>query len=192
MKRNDTIRVWDPLVRIFHWSLVAVFFTAYLTEGEPEWLHTWAGYIALMLLGVRILWGFIGTRHARFSDFVYAPSTTLRYLVDELVGRARRYLGHNPAGGLMALALILLVVATGLSGMVLYAADEGAGPLAGLIPVTEAWEEGAEEVHEVLANLTLGMIGLHVVGVIFSSLRHRENLVASMLHGFKRLGDERH
>mgnify|MGYP000966308199 CR=1 FL=1 len=109
-----TVRVWDPFVRIAHWSLVILFAVSYLSEGEPEWLHTWSGYIIAGLVVLRILWGFVGSQHARFSDFVTGPFNALRYLVDMLRGTSPRYLGHSPAGGAMTIALILaLLVTTG-------------------------------------------------------------------------------
>ncbi len=181
------VRVWDPLVRVFHWSLVASFTTAFLVEDDLLGVHVWAGYLVLILIAVRLLWGVIGTRHARFSDFVRGPAQVLAYLRDALRFRARRYLGHNPAGGAMVVALLVLVSATGLSGMALYGTQELSGPLAPLmggLPVF--WAEAMEETHEVLANLTLVFILAHVAGVLFSSLSHRENLVASMFTGFKR------
>lgn len=184
------IRVWDPLVRIFHWSLVAAFATAYITEGEPQWLHSLAGYLIVALLAVRIVWGFVGSEHARFRDFVYSPRTVWRYLKDELAGRARRYLGHNPAGGVMILAMLVTLLATAGSGMVLLAAEEGAGPLAGWLVAQAGHEsalaERAEEVHELFANVTVLLVFLHVLGVIVESLRHRENLVRAMITGNKR------
>lgn len=219
MNDQREIRVWDPLVRIFHWTLVAAFFTAYLIEAEGElaWLHTNAGYLIVILLGVRVVWGLVGPRHARFSDFVTGPFTAASYLVAEVAGRARRYLGHNPAGGWMAIALMLSLLATSVTGMALYAAEEGAGPLAGVIAAgpeadgslgaprlmavsdegereegEEAGEEAGEfyeEIHEFLANFTLFLVILHVVGVALGSFRHRENLVASMWHGYKRRPD---
>src|SRR5690554_467637 len=136
MKHRNGIRVWDPLIRLFHWTLVLAFFTAYLTEGEPEWLHVTAGYLIAVLLVARLAWGFVGSQHARFTDFVRSPATVLHYLRDEFTGRARRYLGHNPAGGAMILALLFTLTMTALSGMTLLAAKEGEGPLAGwLVPV---------------------------------------------------------
>ena len=213
MERSNTVKVWDPVVRVFHWTLVAAFAVAYLSEGEPEWLHTNAGYLIVILLGLRLVWGLVGTRHARFSDFVRSPAAAARYLVDELLGRARRYLGHNPAGGWMVIALMVSLLGNTVSGMALYAAEEGAGPLAGVIATASPQAEGPaaparvvavseereyesegeeesgelyEEVHEFFANFTLVLVLLHVAGVILGSFRHRENLVASMWHGHKR------
>lgn len=200
MKHRNGIRVWDPLIRLFHWTLVLAFFTAYLTEGEPEWLHVWAGYLIAGLLAVRLVWGFVGSEHARFTDFVRSPRVVAHYLRDELAGRARRYLGHNPAGGAMILALLFALAVTALSGMTLLAPEEGEGPLAGwLVPAPaeqtmvsgghapeRALAENVEELHEFFANLTLLLVGLHVLGVLVESVRHRENLVRAMITGYKR------
>ncbi|MEY6432219.1 cytochrome b/b6 domain-containing protein [Thioalkalicoccus limnaeus] len=187
----DRIHVWDPLVRLFHWSLVAGFATAYLVEDDWLSLHVWAGYLVLALIAVRLVWGFAGPRHARFSDFVRGPRQIGRYFADTFQGRAPRYLGHNPAGGAMIVLLLTAVAATGITGLALYGAQELAGPLA---PLTRdwpaAWGHNLEEVHEVLANLTLGLILLHLAGVIASSLLHRENLVRAMITGDKRRDPE--
>jgi cytochrome b len=181
------VRVWDLLVRIFHWSLVGGFATAFIVEDDLLGVHVWAGYLVLTLIAVRLVWGVIGTRHARFTDFVRGPRQVLGYIRDALRLKAPRYLGHNPAGGAMVVALLLLVGLTGLSGMALYGAQELSGPLAPLMAGTSAATgEVLEETHEVLANLTLGFIVLHVAGVLFSSLAHRENLVGGMLTGRKR------
>jgi cytochrome b len=184
------VKVWDPLVRVFHWTLVAGFFTAYLTEGEDATLslHTWAGYTVLGLVLVRLAWGFIGTRHARFSDFVYRPGTIKAYVKDVLKLHPRRYLGHNPAGGLMIVILIASLLITTLSGTALYAAEEQAGPLAGWLGgVSHFWAEAFEGVHEFFANFTLFLVAVHVAGVVVESLLHGENLVRAMFTGRKRI-----
>ena len=132
------VKVWDPLVRIFHWSLVIGFFVAYFTEGE-ELLgtHVWAGYAVLGLVILRILWGFIGSQHARFSDFLYAPDVALKYAFDAVCGKAKRYIGHNPAGGLMIILLLLMLLATTVSGLAVYGADQHAGPFKGFFAGTD-------------------------------------------------------
>ncbi len=187
---SEKVRVWDPLVRIFHWSLAAGFATAFIVENDLLGVHVWAGYLVLALIATRLVWGVIGTEHARFGDFVRGPGQVLAYVKDALRFRAPRYLGHNPAGGAMVIALLLSVAATGLTGMALYGAEELSGPLAGLMSGLPASSgEVLEEVHEVLANLTLGLILLHIVGVVFSSLSHRENLIGGMITGWKRRED---
>jgi cytochrome b len=180
--------VWDPLVRLFHWSLVASFAVAYLS-GEGEWLslHAWFGYIIGGLILFRLLWGMVGPRHARFTDFVYTPATTLAYSRDLLRGQARRYLGHNPLGGAMTVALLVMLVLVTITGLLLYGATEAAGPLADLMLNTSHWAaEALEEIHEFFSNLTVLLIALHIGGVLVSSLVHRENLVRSMISGRKR------
>lgn len=183
------VKVWDPLVRVFHWTLVIGFFTAYFTEGEEEtlFLHTWAGYTVAGLVLVRLLWGFIGTRHARFSDFVFRPATIKDYLVGVLKLKPKRYLGHNPAGGAMIVLLLISLTLTTFFGMSLYAVDENAGPLAGWLGgLGETWEDIFKEVHEFFANFTLFLVVVHVAGVIVESLLHRENLARAMVTGRKR------
>lgn len=186
-QRTEQVRVWDPLVRIFHWSLVAAFATAFIVEDDLLGVHVWAGYLVLALIAVRLVWGIVGTRHARFTDFVRGPRQVLDYLRESLRLAAPRHLGHNPLGGAMVVALLALVGLTGLTGMALYGAQELSGPLAGLMSGTSPFVgEALEETHEVLANVTLVFIAAHVAGVLFSSFAHRENLIASMLTGRKR------
>lgn len=214
MNTQSEVRVWDPLVRVIHWTLVVAFATAYLTgEDGPEWLHVWSGYVLVALILVRLVWGFVGSAYARFRDFIYAPSTILSYLVRLPLGKARRYLGHSPAGGAMVVALLLGLAGTTGSGLMLYAVEEGSGPLAPLVSVDgtdfgpvlgiataradeeeneysgggrEDREHFWEEIHEFLANFTLILVFLHIAGVLFSSLAHHENLVRAMFNGRKR------
>lgn len=183
------VKVWDPLVRVFHWTLVIGFFTAYLTEGEEDtlFLHTWAGYSVAGLVLVRVLWGLIGTRHARFRDFVFRPAQIKAYLGDVLRLKPQRYLGHNPAGGAMIVLLLSSLTCTALFGMGLYAVEDNAGPLAAWLGgLGESWEDVFEEVHEFFANFTLLLVGMHVAGVAVESFLHRENLVRAMFTGRKR------
>jgi cytochrome b len=166
-----TVRVWDPFVRIFHWSLVGLFAAAWATSENMTKPHVWIGYAIMALVVARIAWGFAGSRHARFSDFVRGPRAVFAYLRDMLHGRAPRFLGHNPAGGMMILALIAALGFTGLTGWLM------TGPLWG--------DETIEELHEAAAFATLALVGLHVAGVIGSSLAHGENLVRAMITGRK-------
>lgn len=204
---SDTamIRVWDPLIRIGHWVLVAGFATAYLTEGEPQWLHSFAGYAIAVTVAIRILWGFVGPRRARFSDFVTGPGRVLGYLRDLVMGRAERHVGHSPAGGAMTVALLFALALTALSGMANLAVEEVQGPLAGIVSAQSlpGWipesddddhdrgghGEGGEifeEIHEFAANATLILILLHLIGVIWASRTHGENLARAMITGRKR------
>jgi len=210
MTTRNEIKVWDPLVRIFHWSLVAAFTIAYLSEDDWQDTHVLAGYTVAGLVAFRIVWGFIGPQHARFTDFVFSPSRVIGYLKDMVAFRAKRYIGHNPAGGVMVIALLLSLAATTLTGMKLYAVEENAGPFAqiqieNISPISTAvadddgdeYGEGREgkgegddevweELHEFFANFTLLLVFLHIAGVMFSSLEHGENLPRAMVTGKKR------
>ncbi len=179
------IPVWDPAVRLFHWSLAGAFLLAYITEDDWEMLHVNAGYLIGILIVLRLLWGFIGTSHARFTDFVRSPREVMAYLTDAIRFRAARYIGHNPAGGAMILALLTCLSLTVLTGIALYGTTDFAGPLAGVWRGEQA-ADILEEVHEIGANLTLLLVVLHLVGVLFSSLEHGENLIKSMVTGRKK------
>ena len=183
------VRIWDPLLRIFHWSLAIAFAVAFVTEDDLLALHVWAGYAILGLIAFRLVWGFLGPRHAQWSDFVKEPREIASYLRNALRFRAERHLGHNPAGGAMVVALLLALTVTGISGLAVYGAQELSGPLAPLLGgVSEAWAHTLEEVHEVFANLTLLLVALHLAGVALASVQHQENLVKAMITGYKRSG----
>ena len=168
-----SVTVWDPFVRVFHWSLAALFLVAYVTGDEAAQVHVAAGYTIAGLIALRIIWGFVGPRHARFSNFVRPPHHVLTYLREVALFRARRYLGHNPAGGAMIVALLVMLIGTSITGCMM---------------TTDAYwgAKGIEEVHEVFANLTVGLIIFHVLGVLLSSFEHGENLVKAMITGRKR------
>ncbi len=181
------VSVWDPLVRIFHWVLVGAFFTAYITEEDFLTIHSWAGYIILGLLLVRIIWGVIGSKHARFTDFVFSPKNIIQFLKDTFSLKAKRYLGHNPAGGAMVILLMVSLVITTSSGLIIFGIEEAQGPLAPwLSGVSHFWGDLFEELHEFFANLTLFLVFIHVAGVLIESLINGENLIASMFSGKKR------
>lgn len=206
--RPATIKVWDPVVRYGHWLLVLLFGVAWFTEDDLLGLHAWAGYGIATLLVVRTIWGFVGPRHARFADFTFRPRVIGAYVTDLLAFRARRYIGHSPAGGAMVFALLLSLAATAGTGMATYAIRDGKGPLApwlaaagtatsaaaGEVRVESDRRDGKRRkpgrtikgVHEFFANLTLVLIILHVGGVALASLAHRENLPRAMLSGVKR------
>lgn len=171
--RPATVKVWDPFVRIFHWSLVALFAIAFATGDDAERLHIWAGYGVGGLVAMRIVWGFVGPRYARFASFITGPRGVVTYLKQSLRLEAPRHLGHNPAGGAMILALLVMLACITATGFAL---------------TTAAYARSGfmEEFHEVLANLTLALIILHVLGVIAASYAHGENLVVAMVTGRKR------
>jgi len=168
-----TVKVWDPFIRVFHWSLVLLFVVAFLTGDEIEWVHLWAGYAIVVLVALRIIWGFIGSRYARFSDFVKGPRTVLQYLKQSTRLEAPRFVGHNPAGAAMIVALIVMLIGLSVTGV--------------LMTNDAFWgSKTMEEVHEAFANVTLGLVAFHVLGVIVASLEHGENLVKAMITGRKR------
>ena len=177
--------VWDPAVRLFHWTLVASFLVGWISGDEWQGLHVYAGYLVGLLLAFRIAWGFVGPVYARFSNFVRRPSEVRRYLVEAIRLRAPRYLGHNPAGGAMVVALLGALALTVISGFGLYAAADFGGPLAGLVR-GEFAADALEEIHEFGANSVLLLVALHLAGVLFSSLEHGENLVRAMITGRKK------
>jgi cytochrome b len=179
------IKVWDIAVRLFHWSLAAMFVLAYVSGEEWEKVHVIAGYMIGVLIVFRVLWGFIGTRHARFSDFVRSPATVREYLGQMLRFRAPRYVGHNPAGGAMVIALLTALAITVITGIALHGAQDFAGPLAGVLR-GELASDLLEGSHELAANLSVFLILLHVAGVLFSSLEHGENLIRAMITGRKK------
>jgi cytochrome b len=167
-----TVRVWDPLVRIGHWSLALSVLFAWLTRHSPGSWHEWVGYGSLAIVAIRLVWGWSGSQYARFAQFLRGPGPTLAYALAMLRGREPRSLGHNPLGGWMIGALLLMVTLVGASGW-LYTTDRYWGV------------EWVERLHDALANVLFVLVGLHVAGVIYASLRHRENLVAAMIHGRK-------
>lgn len=179
------IKVWDPFVRIFHWSLALFFTVAYLTEDDFETVHFYMGYAISALIGFRLLWGIVGPKYARFSNFITGRDKVVSYLKALLTGNAEHYVGHNPAGGMMVVALLLMLTMTCFFGMTLLALD-GGGALAGTF-VTVLNEDLVEEVHELSANATLLLVFVHIVGVIVSSFLHRENLVRAMITGVKKV-----
>jgi cytochrome b len=208
------ILVWDPLVRLGHWALVAAFAIAYLSAeeeaGGPVPLHVWGGYVVGAIVVLRVLWGFVGPRHARFGDFVRSPIETLVYLRDLLLGRARRYVGHSPAGGAMVIALLVCLGATVTTGVLAYGeqgkglfAENGAMAVGSARPDGDQAEHGTRrprgqsaestigELHNLLANITMVLVVAHIFGVAVASFVHRENLVLAMITGRKRRAHDR-
>lgn len=167
------VRVWDPLVRIFHWGLAAAFLVAWFSHGGYLPVHRLAGYAIAALVLLRVWWGFVGPPHARFTDFVRGPVQLAAYAGLLVRGREPRHLGHNPAGGAMVVVLLALLAALCATGVMLdtpWYRDDGR----------------VKEVHDLLTDAALGCIALHLAGVAYASWRHRENLVGAMISGSKR------
>ena len=204
MQNINRVKVWDVGVRLFHWSSVILFLITYFSGEEESLVHIYSGYGVLGLLLFRVLWGFIGTKHARFNDFIYGPVSTLKYVGSLFTSKPKHYIGHNPIGGWMVVLLMIFLFGASWSGLELYGTD-GYGPLAtkrSFIVETvtaddderehnheneseDEREEYWEEIHEALANTTLLLVFIHIVGVLIASLIHRENLVKSMITGYK-------
>jgi cytochrome b len=165
--------VWDPLVRVFHWTVAlgVIANLSVLRHDKP--VHIIVGYVVLAALAVRLVWGLVGSRHARFADFVPSPRRLLTYLQALRNRREPRYLGHNPAGAAMIVALLLLLAIAGVTGWMM-----GRDAWWGV-----AW---VEQLHETTANLLMLAAAAHILGAIVESLRHRENLPLAMVTGYKR------
>ena len=175
MHHTTTVRVWDRFVRVFHWSLVLAFFGAYLSTESIGWIHKGCGYATLALVAARVVWGFTGSPHARFSAFVPGPRKLLRYLLALVRLREPRHLGHNPAGAVMIVFLLAMVMLISVTGW--------------LMTLDAFWGNGTvEDLHLLAVDATLVAVALHVAANVYSSLRHRENLVRAMVTGDKRSG----
>ena len=170
---SKTVRVWDAWVRSIHWLLVIAILVAYCTpDGLLAW-HKASGYLMLVLVMLRVAWGFVGTRHARFADFVLRPGNLARYVRLLLTGREPRYVGHNPAGAAMILLLLTLLLAIGVTGWLI---------------TLPAWRDDRplQEAHGLLSDVVMLAAAFHVAGVMYASVRHRENLIWAMITGRKR------
>lgn len=167
------VPVWDPLVRVLHWSLVAGVALAWATGEAGRALHEAIGWFVVAVVALRVLWGFVGPPHARFAGFVRGPRAVVGYLLAQVGGVAPRHLGHNPLGGWMIVALLLMLAAVGASGWLM---------------TTDAFfgSEVAEELHEGLVHGLLVLVALHVAGAVLTGRLHGENLVRAMITGRKR------
>lgn len=167
-----TVKVWDVLLRAFHWSFAACFAGAWLTAESERWrdVHVLLGYTMLGLVAFRLLWGIVGPRHARFANFVRGPAAVVRYLRSLLTSAPEHHVGHNPAGAVAILLLLGIALAAIASGWATY---------------NDLGGHWLEEAHEFLAGAMLAVVGVHLAGVALSSWLHRENLVAAMLTGRK-------
>ncbi len=170
---QDKALIWDLPVRVFHWTLATSFAGAYLlADGERlRNIHVMFGYTVLGLVVFRLVWGLTGTRYAQFRSFMYRPREMANYVRGLLRGDRPHYVGHNPAGSLAIWAILILAGLTGLSGYATY---------------NEFGGDALEEVHEFLANAWLMVVGMHIAGVVVSSLLDHENLARAMITGYKR------
>ena len=169
---TTAIRVWDAPTRVFHWLLVLSFAGAYLTSESERWslVHITLGYTLGGLITFRLIWGFVGTRYARFTSFVKGPSEVLQYAKSMATLKPKHFVGHNPLG---AVAIVLLIV----SGIAIV--------VTGYAVFNEIGGEWVAELHEVASHIMLILVGIHIVGVIAASWLHKENLARAMVNGFK-------
>ena len=167
-----SVKVWDWPVRVFHWTLAASVIGAYVTgESEDfERLHHTLGWVAAGLIAFRVVWGLVGTRYARFSEFIRGPAQVWAYIKSLRSGQPQHFVGHNPVG---AVAVILLMALVALS------------VYTGWLALAEDAAEWLEEAHEIAANTLITVVLVHVIGVLWSSRTHGENLLKAMLTGRK-------
>lgn len=166
------VLVWDAPVRVFHWLMVLSFAGAYLTAESERWrlVHVTLGYTMAGLVAFRVLWGFLGTRHARFASFVRGPAAVARYLRGLVGARSEHEAGHNPAGALAIIALLAMTVVVTAAGWATY---------------NDIGGDWLEALHEGAANVMLAIVGVHVAGVLLGSWLHRDNLIGAMVTGRK-------
>jgi cytochrome b len=171
-KVREAIMVWDMPVRVFHWLLVICFAGAWLSSESERWamIHYAFGYTASLLVLIRLVWGLIGTRYARFSQFLKKPKAVLEHFMAMLRGHPHHDVGHNPAGGLVMFALMLLILIIGLSGY---------------LSLKEFLGNFVSEIHEAVSSLVLGLVVVHIVAAVGMSLIERQNLIRSMVTGKK-------
>jgi cytochrome b len=164
------ILVWDIPTRLFHWLFAGSFVVAYLAGDEHALLplHVFAGLLILVLIAFRLVWGLIGSRYARFTSFMFSPLAAMRYAFEMVRGKARHFIGHNPAGSWAIYALLLLGAASSITGL-----------------MTLLSGESFKDIHEVLANAMLVLVIAHIIGVVVGSVLHKEHLAKSMVNGYK-------
>jgi cytochrome b len=168
----ESVRVWDRFVRLFHWGLVGCVLVNYFVLTDGEDLHQWLGYAATALVLARVVWGFVGSAHARFSDFFPTPQRIRADLAAWRSGRVPRHSGHTPLGAVMMLVLMLTVLGLGLTGWL----------------QTTDWfwgDERMQEVHEFLGQALISLAVLHAAAAIVMGRLERTNLVKAMFTGVK-------
>lgn len=170
---RPTVRVWDPVVRIFHWTVVAACTLNLFILEEGKYWHRVTGYVVAAAIAIRIVWGFAGTKHARFGDFLPTPGKVREQVLDIWDGREKRYIGHSPLASVMMLCLMALLAVTALTGW--------------MTTLDAFWgEKWLERLHGTIANSIMVLVFVHACAAVVESLRHRENLVWSMVTGRKK------
>ena len=170
---SGTVKVWDPIVRLFHWTIVSACILNLFILEEGKYWHRQTGYVVAVAIVLRVIWGFIGTRHARFGDFFPTPGKVRAQILGMIEGRERRYIGHNPVASIMMLGLMALLAATALTGW--------------MTTLDAFWgDKWLEEVHCAIANGIMMLAFIHAGAAVIESWRHKENLVWSMVTGRKK------
>lgn len=177
--------IWDVPLRVFHWSLVVLFFTAWITSDGDQWLdlHIFAGYAILGLIIFRLVWGFSGTHFAKFKQFSYSFGEAKDYALNAIKGHPERYIGHNPAGSWAVFVLLVGIAVVVISGFFVFGGEEGHGPVGSM--ASDLWGSLAKNIHNGVATLVLSVVAVHVAGVFFESYHLKEKLVLSMINGRK-------
>jgi cytochrome b len=187
MRSENIIKVWDLPVRFFHWSLVAGFTISYCSAkyhfGD---IHVLVGYGLCVLLLARLGLGFFGSQYARFKSFVFSPAETLEYIRTMVRGNPRHYMGHNPAGALMVFALLFLLALVFSTGLLTLSVIDFEGPLLSFAnKVDDETSYAINHLHELLTNIGIALVAMHLIGVLVGSIQHKENLVRAMVTGNK-------
>lgn len=169
----NRILVWDFPTRVFHWSLATCFTIAYLTAESETYAvaHQMSGYMFAALIAFRLVWGLAGSRYARFTDFLRSPVTIISYMGAYFKGKPSHYTGHNPLGAVAIVLMLVLGIGIGVTGWMNTGGANG---------------EAFEGIHEFFVNAMLIVVVLHILGVIVTSLMHRENLAKAMVTGYKK------
>jgi len=187
MRQTGQLQVWDPLVRIFHWLLVACFLIAYIMEDEMLNLHVLMGSIVLGLIVFRLIWGVVGTEHARFSDFTYSFREIAGHLLSLMCLRSARHTGHTPAGSVMIFFLLVGLLLLTMSGLLLYSLENSIAVLSGITLESLLL---IETMHGLMADVLMFAVIFHVAGVLVETVLQRQNLMLAMITGYKKGGEE--
>jgi cytochrome b len=192
IESGNTVKVWDAVIRLFHWTLVAGLVTAYISgEIHASEIHVLIGYALCVLLAIRIYWGFKGSEYARFRSFIFPASEMRAYMRSMFVGHPKHYLGHNPAGALNVFALLATVLLLLVTGLATLSVIDFEGPLLFMANlVSDEASYSIRHIHEFIPNVGLALVALHLMGVVAGSIQHRENLVKAMITGKKKLVDD--
>ncbi len=193
MRRMSTTEhmKWDLFIRIFHWSLVVCFTAAFISgEYDIEWAHSWLGYMLVLLLLARLVWGVTGSPNARFTTFMYSPAETWRYFRSCLRNQPLHYDSHNPLGALMVFALLAGLLLLTASGLLYEGWGEYEGPLWVLnIPVSDWLGQWSRSLHRALPDGLLVLVVLHITGMVVATLQHKENFARAMITGYTKRRD---